>query len=128
MTKQFINVLKPYLPAFVLEIDPYHLIRLVIIITGYIVVRNAVSKYLANRQLQQQLDKDASERDVKKIRELVDDPSIAETSGVDDNTWGFGKKTRKVVKRQQKILQEQLETAHLDVDDDDKDIEYLLED
>lgn len=120
--------MKPYLPAFVLEIDPYHLIRLVIIITGYIVVRNAVSKYLANRQLQQQLDKDASERDVKKIRELVDDPSIAETSGVDDNTWGFGKKTRKVVKRQQKILQEQLETAHLDVDDDDKDIEYLLED
>jgi hypothetical protein len=133
MTNQNIAVslldfIRPYLPAFASEIDPFHALRLIVIVFGYYVLRNAVSKYLTNKQLQDQLNKDASERDEQKIQELVDDPSVkGDSTGLDDGSWGFGKKTRRVVKHQQKIFQEQLERMQAGEDSDD-DIADLLED
>lgn len=126
----FLEVLKPFVPVSLLEIDLHHALRLILIVCGYAFLRNVVSKYLATKQLKQQLEKDESERDLNKIKELVDDPQDnADSTSYDNGNWGFGKKTRRSFKRKEKILKEELENLHAHEQyDSDKDIEDLLED
>lgn len=100
-----------------LSVDLHHFIRLVIIVGGYWFLRTQVNKFLATRQLKQQVEQDNVQKQAEKVEQLVEKPQ-------DEEGWGFGKKTRKRVKRQEKLLQEALESAH---QEDDKDIEHLLE-
>lgn len=102
-----------------LELDLKHLIRLIAIIGGYWFLRTQASKFLATRQLKDQVDNDNAEKQQAKLEELVEQPE-------DQESWGFGKKTRLRVKRQEKILQEALERAY-ENEKEDADIENLLE-
>jgi hypothetical protein len=102
-----------------LDLDFQHAIRLIIIIGGYWFLRTQVSKFLATRQLKQQLEEDQVHKSQENIEKLVEKPE-------DEQSWGWGKSTRKRVKRQEKLLQEALEDAQNGADDD-KDIEELLE-
>lgn len=109
-----------------------HFFRLVIIICGYIFLRQRVSAELKRRQLKKQIEDD------KKAREagLIDRPEdLQEVTGVEasDKAWGWGKSTRRRVRSQQKIFEEEIEKSALraqnNVDDDsDDDIKDLLED
>lgn len=127
MPSQLIEAIKPYIPEQLREIDAQHAIRLITIVGGYYVFRTAANKFLANRQLKQQIAQDREGKDEQKMKELIEDPD-AKSSGADDGSWGWGKKTRRNVKRQEKILQEHLENLQAGGVDDDKDIEDLLED
>lgn len=103
----------------VVNIDLKHAIRLVVIIGGYWFLRTQLNKFLANRQLQGQLEESQTEQQQSNIERLVENPEHEES-------WGWGKKTRKRVKRQEKLLQEALESAAAgDVDDDE--LEELLQ-
>ncbi|GME74416.1 unnamed protein product [[Candida] boidinii] len=114
------------------EFNIYHFFRLVIIICGYIFLRQRVSAELKRRQLKKQIDDD------KKAREddLIDRPEdFEEVTGVEasDKAWGWGKSTRRKVRSQQKIFEEEIEKAALRSqnnfdDDSDDDIKDLLED
>ncbi|KAH3673183.1 hypothetical protein WICMUC_003801 [Wickerhamomyces mucosus] len=108
----------------VAELDVYHILRLVIFVGGYIFLRNAASKYLANKQLKNQIEADNQAREQNQINELVDKPDEADASG----NWGWGKKTRKVVKRHERIIEEHFESLRNGTTEDDRDIEDLLED
>ncbi|CUS22336.1 LAQU0S05e03092g1_1 [Lachancea quebecensis] len=109
-------------------IDAAHAIRLVIIVGGYLLFRNLTQKHLAKKQLEQKLRKSEEAKAAEKQKELVADPQDDET--IQDNAFGWGNKTRKRVKRQEKILEERLQELEKlqGSQDDDKDIEDLLED
>ena len=125
---EIIDKIVPYIPESLKEIDIHKAIRLTVIVGGYILIRNVTQKYLANRQLENQLKQDTERKEQERIEDLVDDPN-AKASGLDDGSWGWGKKTRRNVKRQEKILQEQIENLQNgQALDEDKDIEDLLED
>lgn len=125
---EIIDYIKPYIPESLKEIDAHQALRLTVIVGGYVLVRNVVQKYLANKQLLAQLKHDEENKEAKKQTDLVDDPNAQATGALaDDGSWGWGKKTRRNVKRQEKILQEQLDRLE-DAYDEDKDIEDLLED
>lgn len=101
------------------SIDLKHAIRLIVIIGGYWFLRTQLNKFLSNRQLQGQLQESQSEQQQSNVERLVENPQ-------DEESWGWGKKTRKRVKRQEKLLQEALESAAAgDVDDDE--LEELLQ-
>lgn len=123
-----IEKIVPYIPETLKDIDIHKAIRLTVIVGGYILVRNIVQKHLATRQLERQLEQDEERKKKERLGELVEDPD-AQTTGTDDGSWGWGKKTRRTVKRQEKLLEEQIENLQNGQDlDDDKDIEDLLED
>lgn len=124
---ELLAILEPYVPNQLREIDLHGALRLVIIVGGYAFARNIAQKYLAKRQLERQIEHDKATQHEGKVNDLVDDPNEVHATGLDSGSWGFGKKTKRNVKRQQKILQEQLESMHAGVVDDDKDIEDLLE-
>ncbi|KAH3687202.1 hypothetical protein WICPIJ_001797 [Wickerhamomyces pijperi] len=110
------------------EFDVYKLIRLIIIVGGYAILRNQASKFLANRQLQQQIDQDNENKGAERIEKLVEKPEAqGDASGVEGN-WGWGKKTRGTVKRTQKMIEEHFEKMKAGEVDDDADIADLLED
>ncbi|CCH43574.1 hypothetical protein BN7_3127 [Wickerhamomyces ciferrii] len=123
---KYIEAIIPYIPATLREIDIHKAIRLVVIIGGYIFIRNIAQKVLANRQLKQQLAQDEKDRDQERIRELVEDPKAKTTAT--ESGFGWGKKTRRNIKLQEEILKETLEKLEHQDDDSDKDIEDLLED
>ncbi|ONH69430.1 Processing of GAS1 and ALP protein 2 [Cyberlindnera fabianii] len=112
------------------EMDLQHGIRLIIIIGGYWFLRQAAQRYLAKRQLEQQVEADKQGKTQQNLQQYMDgdnDDESATTTGTEAK-WGWGKKTRKNVKKQQQILQETLENMHAAAQDDDKDIADLLED
>lgn len=109
-------------------IDASHAIRLVMVVGGYILLRNLAQRELAKRQLEDQIKKSQEKKEEERLKELA--PDLNDPEAIEDNTFGWGKKTRKRVKRQQKILEERLEELqqYQGSQDDDKDIEDLLED
>lgn len=106
------------------DFDIYHLIRLVIIIGGYMFLRTRVSDFLKNRQMQSQLEHDRE----MKAKKLIDDPTNeaaeaeAETEFANGNDgihrsekqWGWGKATRRKVKKQQALFEKEIEKAAID--------------
>lgn len=126
------------------DFDVYHLIRLVIIIGGYMIIRTRATEYLKNRQLLAQIEKDKEE----KARRLVDDPTgeVAKADAEElfqdyDNIkrsekgWGWGKATRKRVRKQQALFEKEIERAAVEAQrkldngyDSDEEINELLHD
>lgn len=110
------------------EFDIYHLIRLIIIVGGYIIFRNQASKFLANKQLKNQIDQDNENKGAERVEKLVERPDgQGDASGVEGN-WGWGKKTRGTIKRTEKMIEEHFEKMKAGEVDDDADIADLLED
>ena len=110
------------------NLDAAHAIRLVIVVGGYILMRNLAQKQLAKKQLETKLRQGEEAKALEKQKELVADPK--DEDHAQDNAFGWGNKTRKRVKRQEKILEERIEELkkYQGSLDDDKDIEDLLED
>lgn len=113
--------------------DIYQGIRLVMVIGGYMLIRNFASKELAKRHLEAQVRHDREEKhkqqEAKLIERPVDDVNVAEAS-----TFGWGNKTRYRVKKQQEKFEQAIDSLKqqqqqlLNGDDDDEDIRDLLED
>lgn len=102
------------------DFDVYQLIRLVIIVGGYIFLRTRVSDFLKQRQLKTQLEHDNK----KKENELINDPTgqVAEAEAEElflnngniaksEKSWGWGKTTRRKVKKQQALFEKEIEKA-----------------
>lgn len=102
------------------EFDVYQFIRLVIIIGGYIFFRTRASEYMKNRQIQNQISQDNED----KARKLIEDPTgegaqaeaeemFQEYDGIkkSEKGWGWGKATRKRVKKQQALFEKEIERA-----------------
>lgn len=125
------------------DFDVYQLIRLVIIIGGYVFLRTRVSDYLKQQQLKTKVEQD---RDLK-AQKLIDDPTgeVAEAEaealfpnneGISrsEKGWGWGKSTRRKVKKQQAIFEKEIEKAAVDAQrkletgyDSDEEIKELLQ-
>lgn len=126
------------------EFDVYQLIRLIIIVGGYIFLRTRATEYLKNKQLRDQIEKDKEE----KARKLVNDPTgegaraeaeemFQEYDGIkkSEQGWGWGKATRKRVKKQQALFEKEIERAAVEAQrkldnnyDSDEEINELLQD
>lgn len=100
--------------------DVYQLIRLVIIIGGYIFLRTRVSDFLKQRQLKAQIENDKQ----LKADKLINDPTgeaakaeaeelFVEHEGIhkSEKSWGWGKATRRNVKKQQALFEAEIEKA-----------------
>lgn len=104
-------------------------LRLVILIGGYILIRNLASRELAKRKLKNEVRKDERDLSDKNIKELVDDPDAEGASSA--TPFGWGNMTRQRVKKQEELFTKVVERAQLQQeqgDDDFADIEEFLED
>lgn len=105
-------------------LDYKHTLRLTIIICAYVLFRGIASRELTKREINRKIQQDNQDK-ADKLVDKVDEKEIAEASA-----FGWGKKTRKRVARQQKMLEEKLdelkEKGGWDHEDDD--IADLLED
>lgn len=103
-------------------------LRLVVIIGGYILIRNLVSRELAKRKLQSEVRKDERELSDNKGKDLVDNPEEdATTTNIE---YGWGNRTRQRVKKQEDMLAKMVERAQIEKDqneDDLADIQDLLQ-
>lgn len=126
------------------DFDLYQLIRLVIIIGGYIFLRTRVSEYMQQKQLKTQLEKDKE----MKAQQLINDPTgelaqaeaeelFGDNEGVSksEKNWGWGKTTRRKVKKQQALFEKEIEKAAVEAQkklengyDSDEDINEFLQD
>ncbi|SCU80212.1 LAMI_0B01222g1_1 [Lachancea mirantina] len=109
-------------------LDPLHVIRLVVIVGGYIMMRNVAQKYLAKKQLEHKLkESEAAKQNGQSVNDSTTE--LLDAADESDATFGWGKKTRKRVQKQQQLLEERLEELKRmqGEQDDDKDIEDLLE-
>ncbi|ESW98404.1 hypothetical protein KL918_005127 [Ogataea parapolymorpha] len=115
------------------EFDIYKILRLVVIIGGYIFFRQRYLEFMKHYQVKKQLEEDHK----RNAEALIEKPDIikAEPTGVagSDNRWGWGKRTRSKVKAQQRLFQKQVEQAALQTlqtngSDSDEEINELLED
>lgn len=124
--------------------DIYQLIRLVIIIGGYIFLRTRVTDYLKQQQLKAQIEHDKE----LKSKKLIDDPTgevakaeseelFQEHEGISksEKGWGWGKSTRRKVKKQQALFEQEIERAAIEAQkkldkgyDSDEEINELLHD
>ncbi|AMD19376.1 HBR475Cp [Eremothecium sinecaudum] len=111
----------------ILNMDFQTFMRLVIIIGGYALLRGHLQKYLSNRELKRKANIDEKEIAKKQLDDLVEDPNQQVESST--TAFGWGEKTRERVRKQEKILQEQIEKLKQNQgnEDDDEDIEDLLE-
>lgn len=105
------------------DFDIYQLLRLVIIVGGYIFLRTRVSEYLKQQQLKTQLEHDKA----AKAEKLINDPTgeaaeaeaaelFGEHAGIakSEANWGWGKTTRRKVKKQQAAFEKEIERAAVD--------------
>lgn len=114
------------------DIDLKHAIRLVLIVGGYYFIRQIAQRELAKRQLKSQLEQKDAELHAQHEGELnsANDFALDEESTADTTSFGWGKKTRQRVKKQEKLLEAEFKrlqenAAEID-EEEDKDIEDLL--
>ncbi|SCU85580.1 LADA_0D08372g1_1 [Lachancea dasiensis] len=110
------------------NLDFQHAIRLVIIVGGYVLLRNLAQRHLAKKQLENKVREGEKLRAEERQEKLVEDPNSV--ASVNENAFGWGNKTRQRVKRQEKILEERIDELkkYQGNLDDDEDIADLLED
>ncbi|SCU95995.1 LANO_0E12112g1_1 [Lachancea nothofagi CBS 11611] len=110
------------------SLDFQHVVRLVIVIGGYALMRNLAQRHLAKKHLERKVREGQADKAEQRQKDLVADPEGAESAS--DNAFGWGNKTRKRVKTQHKLLEEKIDELKKNQGslDDDKDIEDLLED
>ncbi|SCU87802.1 LAFA_0E08900g1_1 [Lachancea sp. 'fantastica'] len=114
--------------ASIASLDAQRIIRLIIVVGGYALLRNLAQRHLAKRQLDRKVREGEAVKAEQKLEDLVDDPKSAKAA--DSNAFGWGNKTRQRVKRQEKMLEERIEELQKYQGnlDDDQDIADLLED
>lgn len=121
----------------IVNIDPKKGLRLIIIAGAYMLLRGLVTRDQNRRQLARQV-REQEER-VKKERQetLLERPDELDVSKTTSSEFGWGKKTRQRVKKQQQVFeravddlkrQQELQLAGVGRDDSDAEIEELLED
>ncbi|ODV98449.1 hypothetical protein PACTADRAFT_926 [Pachysolen tannophilus NRRL Y-2460] len=127
------DFLKNFSHDLIDELEPLRIIRLIAIVGGYIFARRIYMKYAQQKQLEEQLARDEKLKTENLINgsdlqsELIEDTDPTK----DDQSWGWGKTTRRKVKQQQKIFEDELikiaeEKAALD--DSEDELTELLED
>lgn len=107
-------------------------LRLTIIVCLYIFVRGYYSNWSKQRQVRNQIDLDNKMKEQEKERKQREGEEKIEKLDEEAKTFGWGKATRRKVKRQEKILQDAAEEAreyHQGLYDaaEDHDIDDLLE-
>ncbi|GME84735.1 unnamed protein product [Ambrosiozyma monospora] len=115
---------------FINEFNPHHLVKLLIIIGGYIFFRQRFMDFMKQKQIKNQL---AADEETKK-QNLIERPEdYMNSTGVEasESGWGWGKNTRRKVKKQQQLFEEEIEKSALRAQnnsgyDSDDDIKELL--
>ncbi|QLG74185.1 hypothetical protein HG535_0G00690 [Zygotorulaspora mrakii] len=125
---EFVDKIRDNIYDTFADIDAKKGMRLVIIVGGYILIRNLAQRELAKRKLQSQVREDEKSLSEKKGENLIDRPrEVASTA----TEFGWGNKTRKRVKKQEEVFSKMVERAQLqqlEGENDLNDIEDLLED
>ena len=108
-------------------------IRLLIIVSCYILFRKYYTKYASLKLIKRQLEQDKKEKEEKPARDSAERQALHDKLAAEAETIGWGKKTRKNVQVHQLILEAQaaeLRERHQTAYDaaEDNDIEDLLED
>lgn len=88
------------------QFNVYKIIQLVIIIGGYIVLRQRFVAYMKNKHLKEQLitrKREQTENLIERPERVVEDP-ISKS----EQAWGWGKQTRKKVQSQQRLVEQHL--------------------
>lgn len=133
------------------ELDVYHVIRLVVIVGGYLIFRARAQEWLKTRQLRAQLEEDKRKRQeslVERPQEGDDAAKAAQEAELEalnsaddvtlqDRNWGWGKQTRTRARKLQRKFEEAVEEAAVKaqrkadlaggVDSDDELNEFLEE-
>lgn len=111
----------------------YKYFRLLVIVGMYLLCRNIYSEYAKQSQIKRQLEIDEKEKLEKPAKEKLEKAQKEESLEKDAAAFGWGKNTRKNVKLQESILEqntEELRQRNQSAYDaaEDHDIEDLLED
>lgn len=111
----------------------YKYLRLLIIVGVYLMCRNIYSEYAKQHQIKRQLEIDEKEKLEKPAKEEREKAEKEEALAKEAAAFGWGKKTRKNVKLQQSILEQEAEDLRQGYQSaynaaEDHDIEGLLED
>lgn len=104
-------------------------LRLIIIVGGYILIRNIGSRELAKRKLQNEVRRSEQEKASRNQENLIEKPGEA-TGNSSATPFGWGNKTRKRRQEQQEAFADLVERVNKEKkkDNDLEDIEDLLED
>ncbi|EDO16258.1 hypothetical protein Kpol_505p35 [Vanderwaltozyma polyspora DSM 70294] len=112
-------------------------LRLVIIVGGYILIRNLAQRELAKRKLANQIKEDKRLKSEQNMEKYLEDPEEEEKASAAASGFGWGKKTRVRVNKQQKAFEKAVDKLQQQQKqqqgisggfDDDSDIQDLLED
>lgn len=104
------------------DMDLVHAIRLVVIVCGYVIIRQIAQRHLKKREIENRLNENMNDQNEPPV---VVEEQIDATSST--TSFGWGKKTRQRVKEQEKILEAKLEELKAaQGDEDDEDIADLL--
>ncbi|KAL3232452.1 Processing of GAS1 and ALP protein 2 [Nakaseomyces bracarensis] len=122
----------------IVNIDPKKGLRLVIIAGAYILLRGLVTRDQNRRQLARQVRQQEEKVKEERQKTLLERPDELDVSAQSSSTeFGWGKKTRHRVKKQQQLFesavedlkrQQELKLSGAIRDDSDEEIEELLED
>lgn len=115
------------------QLTPQKVIRLIAIVGGYVVFRRIAMNEIKRRQLKN-MQSEESNGDVTELPEVAEEKATSSAIESNDQTWGWGKKTRRNVNKQREIFEQAVEESAKKHEegaydaDSDKDIEELLED
>lgn len=117
----------------VMNMDIQKAIRLTIVVGAYILFRNIASKHLTKKQLESRVRQDEQRIQKEKKEGLIQDPNNLSESSASASGFGWGKKTRKRVQRQQEMFERAVDDLKRKqemgvTEDSDDDIADLLED
>ncbi|KAG0669928.1 hypothetical protein C6P45_003092 [Maudiozyma exigua] len=130
---EFVSNLISRFTESVLNMDIQKAIRLTIIVGAYILFRNIASKHLTKKQLESRVRQDEERIQKEKKEGLIQDPNNLSEASASASGFGWGKKTRKRVQRQQEMFERAVDELKRKqengiTEDSDEDIADLLED
>lgn len=108
-------------------------LRLTIIVCLYVFLRSYYSNYAKQKEIQRKIDEDKREKALEKEKAETEEAETLSKLDDEAQTFGWGKATRRTVKRQSAALKQQAEDLreyHQSAYDaaEDHDIDDLLED
>lgn len=132
-----LEVIKNLYAELFTDLDYKKWLRLVIIVGGYILIRNLAQRELAKRKLASQLKADEKLKIKNNTKQYLEDPEDVSQSKAVTSSFGWGNRTRQRVKQQEKAFEEAVEKLKEQQEreakygigaDEDADIQDLLED
>ncbi|CAB4252294.1 similar to Saccharomyces cerevisiae YNL149C PGA2 Essential protein required for maturation of Gas1p and Pho8p [Maudiozyma barnettii] len=117
----------------ILNMNIQQAIRLTIIVGAYILFRNIASKHLTKKQLESRVRQDEARIQKEKKDGLIEDPNKISGNNSSTSGFGWGKKTRKRVQRQEEMFERAVDELKRKqelgiTEDSDDEIAELLED